>query len=424
MKKRIIFFVFIFSLIFLLSCEKQDYRRIIIEENVGLEKETPIDSSIFGQVYLDIDGNDCFYPAFYHREEIYGYLKKGHGNDRIGRKYLYKLDNNNKLTETLKEDIDSKPGFNNVGFKEDQVYIIDYTIRNKPTLIRELSRIINELGEDEKENQYEISYVSGSNRYLVINEISSNGDITNVFLYDLVGQMFYKNNNNSYGEICYVFELRSLIWIDQKDFKIYKVLLKGGYYTLEEYIDLGIDEDISRIRGIMKNGYELILFHDVRLGNKDDWNLMGTSAVTSYNFATKRYVHLFNKPIDKNLHMEDLGDGVVIKESSDLFNKPNDENLYMKYLGNNIFIEESFDMFSDYIELTRRRIYYYNYTEPLLVHDEEFQEKSQQIYPEINVLVNESGNEIFSTREIKKMIDGIPVTKSVIYQRINISPSK
>lgn len=398
MKKRIAVTVLIFSLIFLLGCEKQDYKRIIMEEDVGLESETLIDPSIFGQVYLDIDNNDYFCPAFYHREEIYGYLKKVHDNDPIRRKYLYKLDINNKLTETLKQNIDSKPGVNNVGFVEDRVYIIDYTIRNKATSIRELSKIINELRENGKEIQYEISYVSGSNRYLVINEISSKGEIINVFLYDLVQRKFYKNNINRYGDICYVFELRSLIWIDQKDFKIYKIQIKNDYYTLEEYMDLGIDEDINRVRGIMKNGYELILFHDVRLGNKEDWNLMRTSAVTSYNFETNRYVHLFNKPID--------------------------ENLYMEYLGHGIFISESFDIFRDYIEITKRRIYYYNHTEPLLVHDEEFQEKSQQIYPEINALVNEAGDEIFSTREIKKMIDGVPVTKSVIYQRINISRSK
>ncbi|TAH63466.1 MAG: hypothetical protein EWM50_02625 [Gottschalkiaceae bacterium] len=394
MKKRIILLVFIFSIIFLLSCEKQGYKRIIVEEDVGLERESPIDPSIFGQVYLDIDRIDYFYPAFYHRGEVYGYLKKGHGNDSIGRRYLYKLDINNKLTETLKESIDFKQGSNKVGFIEDQVYTIDYIAGNKATPLPKLSKIINELREDEKGNQYEISYVSGSNRYLVINEISPNGEIANIFLYDLAQQMFYKNYNNRYGDICYVFELGSLIWIDQKDFKIYKIQLTNNYYNLEEYIDLGTDEDISRVRGIMKNGYELILLHDVRLGNKDDWNLMGTSAVTSYNFETNGYVNLFNKSID--------------------------ENLYIEYLGHGIFISESFDIFRDYIEITERRIYYHNYTELVLVYNEELQEKSQQIYPEINVIVNVAENEIFSTKEIKKMIDGIPVTKSVIYQRINI----
>lgn len=395
MKKGIIFTVLIFSLIFLLSCKKQDYKRIIVEENVGLEREPLIEPSISGQIYLEVDSNDYFYPSFYHRGEIYGYLKKGHGNDPIGRKYLYKLDINNKLTETLKENIDFKLGSNNVGFIEDQIYMINYIKRNKTTPLPEVSKIINELREKGKENQYEISYASGSNRYLVINEISSNEEIINIFLFDLELQKFYKNiNNNGYGNICYVYELKSLIWIDQKDFKIYKVLLKDGYYTLEEYIDLGINKDINRVRGIMKNGSELILFHDVRLGNKDDWNLIETSAVTSFNFRTNEYIHLFNKPID--------------------------ENLYMEYLGQGIFIAESFDIFRDYIEITKRSIYYHNYTEFLLVYNEKFQEKSQQIYPEINVLVNDFGSEVFSTREIKKIIDGIPVSKGVIYQRIKI----
>lgn len=397
MKKRIIFTVFTFSLVFLLGCGKQDYKRIIVEENVGLEREaTLIEPSTPGQIYLEIDSNDYFYPAFYHRGGIYGYLKKGHGNDLIGRKYLYKLDVSNKLTETIKENIDFKPGSNNVGFMKDQVYMIDYINKNKITRIPELSQIINELRENGKGNQYEVSYVSGSNRYLVINEISSNGEITNVFLYDIDRQMFYKNDNdNRYGDICYVYHLRSLIWIDQKDFNIYKVQLKNNYYTLEEYIDLGVYKDINRVRGIMKNGYELILFHDLRMGNKDDWNLMETSAVTSFNFKTSRYVYLFNKPID--------------------------ENLYMEYLGKDIFIAEYFDIFEDYIEPTKRRLYYSNYAELIRVYDEKFQEKSQQLYPEINVITNEKGNEIFSTREIKKMINGIPTTKSVIYQRIKIS---
>lgn len=398
MKKTIILTVFIFSLIFLISCEKQDYKRIVVEENIGLERETNVGPSIFGQVHLDLDITECFYPTFYYEGEIYGYLKKNHGNDFIARKYLYKLDLNNKLTETPKIFIDFKPGLNKVGLMENKAYMIDYNIRSKPTPIHELSRIINELRESEKENQYDISYVSGSNRYIVVNEISSSGEIRNVYLYDLVEQRFYKNKTHRYGDICYVFELRSLIWIDQKDFKIYKLQVEDDYYTLEEYIDLGIDEDISRVRGVMKNGYELMLFHDVRLGNKENWNLMRTSAVTSYNFARKQHVNLFSKSIP--------------------------EYSYIEYIGSGIFIEDSFDLFNGYIELTKRSIYHYNYTKPILVYDEEFQEKSQQFYPEINVLVDGVGYEIFSTREIKKIIGGIPVTKDVIYQRVKLFRSK
>ncbi|SCG82881.1 hypothetical protein DW1_1309 [Proteiniborus sp. DW1] len=422
MKKTIVFIVFIFSLLLLLSCEKQDYKRIVVEENVELEGEAPVEPSSFGQVYLDLDSSNCFYPAFYYGDEIYGNLKKNHDKDISGKKYLYKLDVYNKISETLKESIDFRPGINKVGLIEDKAYMIDYTIRSKPTLINELSIIINELRENE--NQYEISYVSGSNRYLVINEMSSSGEVINVFLYDLVDNRFYKNNTHRHGDICYIFELRSLIWIDQKDFKIYKIRFENDHYTLEEYIDLGIDEDISRVRGTMKNGHELILFHDIRLGNKENWNLMGTSVVTSYNFEKKEYTYLFNNSIDKSLNMANLKNKSSAKESSISLSAPIDEYSYIEYIGNGFFIEESFDLFRDYIELTKRSIYYYKYTIPVLVYDEEFKEKSQQIYPEINVLVNEAGNEIFSTREIKKIIDGIPVTKDVIYQRIIISRSR
>jgi hypothetical protein len=293
-----------------------------------------------------------------------------------------------------------KLGSKNVVFLEEQVCFIDYTKRSRATPIPELSKIISELRQKRKESQYEIVYASGSDRYLVVYELSLDGEITDIFLYDLELQSLYKDSNNiGYGDICYVYDLKSLIWIDQKDFKIYKVQLENNYYTLEEYIDLGVNEDIDKVRGVMKNGYELILFHDVRLGNKDDWNLKVTSAITTFNFKTNQYDHLFSKPLDKNL--------------------------YMEYLGQGVLIAENFDIFGEYIEITERSIYYQNYNELIQVYNERFQDTSQQIYPEMNVVVNESGNEIFSTREIKKIVNGIPVTKSVIYQRINIfGPSR
>ena len=400
MKKRIIIIVFIFSLNFLIGCEKQAYKRIIVEEDVGLTMEAPVDPSVFGQVHLDLDNNDYFYPDFYHRGLIYGYFKKGHASDSTPRKYLYTLDINNKLAETTKENTNFKQGSKNVVFLEGEAYYIDYTKRSKATPIPELTKLISELKQNRREIQYEIAYASGSDRYLVIYEITLDGQIRDIFLYDLELQSLYKDINKSgYGDICYVNEFSSLIWIDQKDFKIYKVQLKDNNYTLEEYIDLEVNEDIDRLRGIMKNGYELILFHDVRLGNKDDWDLKETSAITSFNFRTNQYYHLFIKPTDKNL--------------------------YMEYLGQGVLISESFDVFGDYIEITERSIYYQNNNELTQVYNESFQDRSQQIYPEMNVVVNESGNEIFSTREIKKIVNVIPVTKSVIYQRINIfGPSR
>ncbi|MDR7857734.1 hypothetical protein [Tissierella sp.] len=395
MKKGIILIMFIFSSILLLSCEKQDYKRIIVEDNIGVESKSPLEASSFGQIYLEVDSSDYFYPSFYHKGEIYGYLKKRNGNDPNSRKYLYKLDINNRLTETLKENMNFKLGSKNFVFLKEQVYFIDYTKRSRATPIPELSKIISELRQKRKESQYKIAYASGSDIYLIIYEISLDGKITDVFLYDLELKNLYRDINNSgYGDICYVHELNSLIWIDQMDFKMYKVQLENNYYTLKEYIDLGVNEDIDKVRGIMKNGYELILLHDVILGNKDDWNLKETSAITSFNFKTNQYDHLFSKPLDKNL--------------------------YMEYLGQGIFIAESFDIFGEYIEITERSIYYQNYNELIQVYNESFQDTSQQFYPEMNVVVDETGNEIFSTREINKIIGGIPVTKSIIYQRINI----
>lgn len=395
MIKKTIYIILIFSLIFQLGCGKQDYKRITIEEDVGLERETLIEKSISGQIYLEIDSKDYFYPSFYHGGYIYGHIKRTNGNDPYDRKYLYKIDLNNKLTETIKENINSLQGPNPVDFIDDQVYAIDYTRRNNLKQIPELSNILNIHRENKEDYQYEISYASGSDNYLVIHELSKKSKLMNIYLYDIELEEFYiKEHDNRHGDICYVEYLKSLIWIDQKDFKIYKVLLKDGFYTLEEYIDLGVDKDINRVRGIMKNNFEIILLHDSRLSNNDEWNLMETCAITSYHFRTDKHVHLFKKPID--------------------------ENLYIEYLGQNIFIVETFDIFKDYIEITKRRLYYCNYKELNMVYNEEFQEKSQELYPEIRVVTNKDGDEIFSTREIKKIINGIPTTKSVTYQRIKL----
>lgn len=395
MRKIIFLTIIIFTLILLMGCEQQNYKRIVVEENIGRKSETTIEPSVFGQIYLEVNNNDYFYPAFYNKGGVYGYLKKGQANDSIDRKYLYKLDVNNKLTETLKEVMDFKLGHNKVEIIEDQFYMIDYTKRNAKIKIPELSKAINELRENGKANLYEVSYVSGNDKYLIIDEISSDGEITNIFIYSLELQNLYKGNeNNKNGDICYVHDLKSLMLIDHKTFKIYKIQLKNNNYTLEEYVDLGINEEVDKIRVAMKNNYELIFFHDVKLGNKDEWNLMGTSAIRIFNFRTNQYNHIFSKPID--------------------------ENIYIEYLGQGVFIAEKFHIFNDYIELTERNIYFHDYIELVLVYNERFLERSQQVYPEMNVVVNEGGNELFSTREIKKMIDGISVTKGVIYQRINI----
>lgn len=400
MIKRMIYLLLIFSLIFQLGCRKKDYKRIIVEEDVGLEseKETIIEHFIPGQVYLELDRKDYFYPLYYNNSEVYGDIKKVYGKDTLHRKYLYQVDTNNKLTETVKVNINYIPGYNSIGLIEYNVYTDNYSRRNNLWITSKISKEINLLKENNKESQYIVSYVSGSKKHLTIVEVSTSGNLNNIYLYDISREELYTNEKgNIHGDFCYVEDLQSLIWIDQKDYKIYKVSLKDGYYVLEEYIDLEVDEDIDRVRGIMKNSYELILFQDSRLNNKDEWDLMETSLITCLNLRNYQYEYLFKKPTD--------------------------ENLYIEYLGQDIFIEENFNVFEDYIEIIKRKLYYHDHNGLSLIYNEEYQEKSQQPYPDIKVVINSNGNEIFSTREIRKIIDDIPITERIIYQRIKLTLS-
>lgn len=96
----------------------------------------------------------------------------------------------------------------------------------------------------------------------------------------------------------------------------------------------------------------------------------------------------------------------------------------MEYLGDNILISETFEVLDDYIEITERQVFHYDYKDLYPIYSEAFMERSQQLYPEINVIASRTSNEMFSTREIKEIIDGIPVTKRVIYQRIKLGIGK
>ncbi|NLK44185.1 MAG: hypothetical protein GX300_07325 [Tissierellia bacterium] len=244
-----------------------------------------------------------------------------------------------------------------------------------------------------------MTYVTGSENYILVHEYSPNNKLIKTYIYDLdLNKTYIKLSEKKYGEVVYVRDLNSLIWIDQEDFKIYKINLINKHYVLEEYMDLGVDEGIDRVRAYINNGYELVLLFDSKIGNKENWDLMETREVRSYRFRNSEYQTLFKKSTDKNL--------------------------YMEYLGDNILISETFEVLDDYIEITERQVFHYDYKDLYPIYSEAFMERSQQLYPEINVIASRTSNEMFSTREIKEIIDGIPVTKRVIYQRIKLGIGK
>ena len=398
MMKRMFFLILSVGMIILSSCVKQNYKRIIAEEDVEWGREVIVDTSVPQEIYLELDSNDIFYPSFFHKGYIYGHLRRLHGNDHMERKYLYRIDVYNKISETIKENFNDLPGLKPIGLIDDQIFTVDYSRGNRLYTLPLLSTLLTSNRNYRAENNYEMSYVTGNDNYIVIYEFRPNKKLNNIYIFDIeLGKLYVKLTDKNHGEIVYLKDLNSLVWIDQEDFKLYKIDLINGYYTLSEYMDLELDEGIDRIRAYINNGYELILLFDSRIGNKE-WDLMETVEIRSYRFRTK--------------------------QSLTLFKKVTDNNLYFEYLGDNIFVSEGFEVLAHHIEITERQAYYYNYKKLNLIYSEIFKEKSQQLYPEIKVIASRTSNEMFSTREIKEIIDGVPITKRVIYQRIKLDIGK
>lgn len=397
--KKMFFLILSIGMIILSSCVNQSYKRIVAEEGVEWGRETVVLDSAPYEINLELASSDIFYPSFYHKGYIYGHIKKLHGEDPIDRKYLYRIDVNNKISETIKENINFLTGSTPIGLVDNQVYTVDYSRGNKISPLTNLSLLLNNNRNYKLENQYKITYVSGSENYILVHEYSPNNKLIKTYIYDLIlNKLYEKLSEKKYGEVVYVRDLNSLIWIDQEDFKIYKISFINDHYVLEEYMDLEVDEGVDRVRAYINNWYELVLLFDSKIGNREDWDLMETREIRSYKFRTK--------------------------ENQTLYKKSTDKNLYMEYLGDNIFLSETFEVLGDYIEITERQAYHYNYKDLYLIYSELFKERSQQFYPEINVIASRTSNEMFSTRKIKEIIDGIPITKRVIYQRIKLEIGK
>lgn len=394
MIKRIVYLILAICIIVLSGCEKQNYKRIIAEEGVEWGRETLIfNDSYPEEIYLELDDNDIFYPSFFHNGYIYGHIRKLRENEGIEKKYLYRIDVNNKISETVKENFNNLSGSKAIGFVDNQIYTVNYNRGNRLYPMTLLSSLLVNNRNYKEENQYEMYYVPGNDNYIVIYEFKPNRKLSNIYIFDMVlGKFYEKLADKKHGEIAYLRDLNSLIWIDQEDFKLYKIRFINGYYTLDEYMDLELDEAVDRTRVYINNGYELILLCDSKIVDNTEWDLMETIEVRTYRFRANQNLTLFKKSTTNNL--------------------------YFEYLGDNIFLSEAFELKDGYIEIRERQVFYYNYKELNSIYFEVFNEKSQQLYPEINVIASRTSNEMFSTREIKEIIDGVPVTKKVIYQRI------
>ena len=79
MMKRMFFLILSVGMIILSSCVKQNYKRIIAEEDVEWGREVIVDTSVPQEIYLELASSDIFYPSFYHKGYIYGHIKGSMG---------------------------------------------------------------------------------------------------------------------------------------------------------------------------------------------------------------------------------------------------------------------------------------------------------------------------------------------------------
>ena len=155
-------------------------------------RETVVLDSAPYEINLELASSDIFYPSFYHKGYIYGHIKKLHGEDPIDRKYLYRIDVNNKISETIKENINFLTGSTPIGLVDNQVYTVDYSRGNKISPLTNLSLLLNNNRNYKLENQYKITYVSGSENYILVHEYSPNNKLIKTYIYDLILNKLYE----------------------------------------------------------------------------------------------------------------------------------------------------------------------------------------------------------------------------------------
>lgn len=412
MKNRKINLIILICLIIIpIGCSKESYKEIVIEEDV-IEDNTLLTQPIAtGQVQLKLEKEAIFHPLYYLVGEVYGYIGMGDNiseADKI-RRYLYKIDRLDNLGETSREYTNFLLSQQDIQLEIGLATITDDKDHNIPGVLLDLNYRVSKLKEKNVNYSYEVSAVLGNNDFVIIREKDEKSR-KKVYIYDNKGKNLYSPSNDiEDGVICYVRALDALVWVDQQDFKIYKVILKDlpfylkeGFFNLEEYIDLDIGDKTSRVRVEMKNIQEMILFQDRLISDEgiyEDEHLYETNLVTKFDFSTNKYDYVYRKPTENHI--------------------------YIEYLDQNILVVEEFELVDDiYIIPKFRRIFRMAGRVVNLIYLEEFEEKSEQFYPTNEIIINKDGREIFSTRTITYVENNKEIIRSVIYQRIDISNEK
>ncbi|WP_312907317.1 hypothetical protein [Tissierella praeacuta] len=431
MNKKIILITIILGLtIGLAGCKEDNVKRVVIQDDVNINNKedgssknyenskavnsNPIEDITSKSIEFPLDEGYYFYPSFYYQGEVYGYIWEGNGikeyvsnrREEAQMEYLYKIDKGNNLIKTSKMyhnyiQVNSQAyprGTKFIQFVKDVVFTVDYKSEDIPRPWPELTDVVNKLKGDSDYKLYFIESVLENENYLVIREILNNSESDwkqKKYIYDIENKKLHKmKNEERNGEIYYVNALQSLVWVDDEDFKIYKIIFKGGYYDLEEYIDLNRYGKADRIRAEMKSDDEMILFMDVNINR----SYFETKYIDKFNFRTNQYNPLFEVPDEVNICSEYIGHDILLIEE---FKKEEDSNIeipvkrYFKQIRNN---------------------------EMNTIFEEEIKKESKQWYLNNWIVISEDGEEIFDAIEINKINDVI-TTEKMIYQKYHIKYS-
>ncbi|WP_313232720.1 hypothetical protein [Tissierella praeacuta] len=445
MNKKIILITLILGLtIGAAGCKEDNVKRVVIEDDVNINNKEDSSSKNYENsktvnsktiegitsksIEFPLDEGYYFYPSFYYQGEVYGCVWEGSGikeyvsnrREEAQMEYLYKIDKDNNLIKTSKMyhdyiQVNSQAYPRDTKFiqlVEDVVFTVDYKSEDIPRPWPELTDVVNKLKGDSDYKLYFIKSVPENENYLVIRETIINNESEKYineknesiywsdwkekkYIYDIENKKIYRmKNEEKDGEIYYVNVLQSLVWVDNKDFKIYKIVFKNGYYSLEEYIDLNRYGKADRIRAEMKSDDEMILFMDVNINR----SYFETKYIDKFNFRTNQYNPLFEVPDEVNICSEYIGHDILLIEE---FKKEEDSNIeipvkrYFKQIRNN---------------------------EMNTIFEEEIKKESKQWYLNNWIVISEDGEEIFDAIEINKINDVI-TTEKMIYQKYHIKYS-
>lgn len=399
----------------------------IIGENAIINKTSKDSYSNAVDLQIGLEKGDYFNPLFYMEGEIYGYIYKGADSYQDGRyvsndnlvekiesvsllgiatEYLYKIDKNNQLVETDKKTRYSFGGKkkeyeteNNRKLEVEDIYFTDSNLIKEPQRLLELTNGIKELKVKIAKEPYKydldffrVNNISGTDRYLMIERFAGE----TMYLYDIEENEFYANVSNiGNGEICYVENLKSLIWINSDGFIINKIILKENQFYLQEFVELSVEKEISKVRVKTLNDEEILLFHDVLMDNSiyQCTNLYKTQLVSKYNFRTNQFEYIYKSP--------------------------SNEAVYYDYLGHDIYIMEKFKQEGEFIVPLVKRIQKIIDKKVKVIYEEELSGNTLALYPLERVIVNEDGTELFIAWQLYDV--GVLInTSDVKYQRIKI----